>query len=113
MTAHSAHVYALMLMGLLLVSSLAGCITSGGDADETTESNLMVNPTWEVGNWWLYTFITPEFGEDSARLVVAENSSEESAWILAISTLQEAQRHAVINHNPFLGRFIGRPKDSS
>ena len=93
-----------LLVVLLIVTSLSGCITTG-DGNNGTSSGTLENPTWEVGNWWLYTFITPEFGEDSARLVVAENSSADSAWILAISTLQEAQRHAVINHNPFLGRM--------
>ena len=72
-----------LLVVLLIVTSLSGCITTG-DGNNGTSSGTLENPTWEVGNWWLYTFITPEFGEDSARLVVAENSSADSAWILAI-----------------------------
>ena len=52
----------------------------------------------------MYTFITPEFGEDNARLVVADIREEDGLFMLGISSEGEAQRHAVINHNPFLGR---------
>ena len=58
-----------------------------------------------VGQNWLYTFITPQFGEDSARLVVAEIDNGSGEYVLGISSEREAQRHAVINHNPFLGRM--------
>ena len=62
-------------------------------------------PVWSVGDSWLYTFQTPQFGEDSARLVVAEIDEENGEYLLGISSEREAQRHAVINHNPFLGRL--------
>ncbi len=94
-----------LLVVLLLASSLAGCLTTGGGDDGYYDDGPIESPQWQVGDWWLYTFITPEFGEDSARLVVAENNTDESAWMLAISNLKEAQRHAVVNHNPFLGRM--------
>jgi hypothetical protein len=61
-------------------------------------------PDWQIGDQWLYTFITPEFGEDSARLVVADVREDDGLFMLGISSEGEAQRHAVINHNPFLGR---------
>jgi hypothetical protein len=62
--------------------------------------------TWEVGDWWLYTFSTPDYSDDTAKLVVASESEEGgSAYMLAISSLTEARRHAVLNHNPFLGRI--------
>ena len=93
---------------LLFVSSttLAGCTggaTEGSSPDTTTEAQKLL-PEWEVGDQWLYTFITPQFGEDSARLVVAEIDESEGLYQLGISSEREAQRHAVINHNPFLGR---------
>ncbi|HIO94401.1 MAG TPA: hypothetical protein EYN46_03510 [Candidatus Poseidoniales archaeon] len=94
-----------LLVVLLLSSSLAGCLTTGSGDDGYDDDGPIESPQWEVGQWWLYTFITPEFGEDSARLVVAENNTDESAWMLGISNLKEAQRHAVVNHNPFLGRM--------
>ena len=95
-----------MLMLLLCTSILAGCTsdsTMSSSEDTTTEEQKLL-PQWEVGDQWLYTFITPQFGEDSARLVVAEIDNESGVYRLGISSEREAQRHAVINHNPFLGR---------
>ncbi len=96
------------LVVLMLSLSLAGCldgptVDSTGRGD-TTEADLVL-PVWEVGDQWLYTFSTPQFGEDSARLVVAEIDDENGLYRLGISSEREAQRHAVINHNPFLGRI--------
>ena len=96
-------------MTLLMLSlGLAGCldgptVSTSGQGD--TRAEELVLPTWEVGDQWLYTFTTPQFGEDSARLVVAEVDDENGLYRLGISNEREAQRHAVINHNPFLGRI--------
>ena len=83
---------------LLLMCILAGCIETGdsGQSGETTNGDILL-PEWEVGNNWLYTFITPQFGEDSARLVVAEIDNESGDYQVGISSEREAQRHAVIN----------------
>ena len=87
------------LMALLMLSGCLDAITGNDD-----ENNPSLLPEWEIGTWWLYTFVTPEFGEDSARLVVADSIDEEGHWMVGISSEKEAQRHAVVNHNPFLGR---------
>jgi hypothetical protein len=95
-----------LVLVLLLTAPLPGCLEGprvGGDVGgEAGSLNL---PAWSVGDWWLYTFVTPEFGEDSARLVVAERNEDEGVWMLGISSEREALRHAVLNHNPFLGRI--------
>ena len=91
----------------MLTVSLAGCINDEssniGDIGNTTEDELAL-PDWQIGDQWLYTFVTPQFGEDSARLVVADVREDDGLFMLGISSEGEAQRHAVINHNPFLGR---------
>ena len=95
-----------LVLLLLCASALSGCISdseSANEADTTTEDQKML-PVWEIGDNWLYTFITPQFGEDSARLVVADVQTDDGLFMLGISSEGEAQRHAVINHNPFLGR---------
>ena len=98
---------AYLLSLLMLTVSLAGCVSNEGNFSsgigDTTEDELAL-PVWEIGDQWLYTFITPEFGEDSTRLVVADVREEDGQYMLGISSEGEAQRHAVINHNPFLGR---------
>ena len=93
----------LTLSVLFLTASLSGCTAV---TDAITGNDTVDAPTWEVGDWWLYTFSTPEYTDDTARLVVASVSEEGgTANMLAISSLTEARRHAVLNHNPFLGRI--------
>lgn len=96
-----------LVLLLLCTSVLAGCVSDSDSAEEadTTTADQKQLPVWEIGDNWLYTFITPQFGEDSARLVVADIDSDEGNYQLGISSEREAQRHAVINHNPFLGRM--------
>ena len=95
------------LVLLVLCASLAGCLGgSDGNGDPMGEPDLSLAATWSVGDWWLYTFSTPEWEDDSARLVVAEVDAEDgTAYMLGISSHREARRHAVLNHNPFLGRI--------
>ena len=91
---------AYLLAVLMVTLSLAGCINDQGSnlggIGDTTQDELAL-PDWQVGDQWLYTFITPEFGEDSARLVVAEVREDDGLFMLGISSEGEAQRHAVIN----------------
>ena len=96
---------AVSLTCLMLTCFLAGCIETG-DSGGTSSSNDIPSPDWEIGDWWLYTFSTPDYSDDTARLVVASDSEEGgTAYMLAISSVGEARRHAVLNHNPFLGRI--------
>ena len=95
-----------VLFAILLISPLTGCI-SGGDEEPDNGSDLLSTPPeWEVGDWWLYMFSTPEWQDDSARLVVTEVDAEaDTSYMLGISSRAEARRHAVLNHNSFLGRI--------
>ena len=96
---------ALAMVVVILSFSLVGC-TGGSSGASGSGSNEIELPTWETGDWWLYTFSTPDYSDDTARLVVASTSEEDgTAYMLAISSLTEARRHAVLNHNPFLGRI--------
>jgi hypothetical protein len=98
---------AFVLALLLLVTIFSGCL--GGDSNDSNllgEDDPFNVPTWDIADWWLYTFSTPEFSDDTTRLVVAEDDAEDgTAYMLAISNRVEARRHAVLNHNPFLGRI--------
>ena len=93
------------ILVVLLASSLGGCAGGESGGSDSSSDGFEV-PIWEIGDWWLYTFSTPDYSDDTARLVVASTSEEDgSAYMLAISSLTEARRHAVLNHNPFLGRM--------
>ena len=88
---------------LLMATALSGCTSISGIVGGSDSVEV---PVWEVGDWWLYTFSTPDYTDDTARLVVASVSEEDNtSYMLAISSLSEARRHAVLNHNPFLGRM--------
>ena len=97
--------FSLIITSLFLGTILSGC-TALNDDTSSNASNIINAPTWEVGENWLYTFSTPEYSDDTARLVVASDNEENgTAYMLSISSLTEARRHAVLNHNPFLGRM--------
>ncbi|MBT5285585.1 MAG: hypothetical protein HOL29_06440, partial [Euryarchaeota archaeon] len=73
-----------MTLLLLCTSVLAGCLdgpTVNSGIGDTTEEELAL-PDWDIGDQWLYTFVTPQFGEDSARLVVAEKDNESGNYRL-------------------------------
>ena len=73
---------AAMLVALLLLPALAGCLEGPRTPSEIEAEEGLIAPPWEVGDWWLYTFVTPEFGEDSARLVVADEDPVDGQWML-------------------------------
>ena len=97
--------FSLMMTSLFLGTIISGC-TALDDNKSSITSNSIDVPTWEIGDNWLYTFSTPEYSDDTAKLVVASDNEENgTAYMLTISSLTEARRHAVLNHNPFLGRM--------
>ena len=90
---------------IMMITSLAGCTgISNGIIGSSGDEEISV-PVWELGDNWLYTFSTPDYSDDTTKLVVATTDIEENgtAYMLAISSIGEARRHAVLNHNPFLG----------
>ncbi len=99
------HRFAGVTILLVLFTAFAGCMgntSSSGGGDDS----IIDVPIWEIGQWWMYTFTTPEFGDVTTRLVVTENNSEgNTAYMLGITNQLEAHRHALLNFNPFLGRM--------
>jgi hypothetical protein len=91
---------------LFVSTLLSGCTVLNDSSLDTNYDDIIDVPIWNIGDNWLYTFSTPDYSDDTTRLVVASDSEEEgTAYMLAISSLSEARRHAVLNHNPFLGRM--------
>tara|TARA_B100000405_G_scaffold97029_1_gene67529 strand:+ start:9173 stop:10135 length:963 start_codon:yes stop_codon:yes gene_type:complete len=95
------------LMLVILLTSFSGCTAVTEGITGSSSSEQISVPTWELGDYWLYTFSTPDYSDDTTKLVVATTDVEEdgTAYMLAISSIGEARRHAVLNHNPFLGRI--------
>ena len=96
---------AIILTAVILVP-FAGCV--GEDeksSDPTAPSNTTSPPNWAIGEWWTYSFRSDTYEGHSTKLVVADTVASDAAHMLGISSEKEAQRHAVLNHNPFLGRI--------
>lgn len=95
-----------LLMLLVLGGMWAGCL-SDGDDEQVFDKPIIETPEWVVGQWWLYTIVTPEFPDEAVRLVVADDQAENAtAYTLTTAEIAQARRHAVLNHNPFLGRIL-------
>jgi hypothetical protein len=96
---------ALFIVLLLALSFMAGYYLSSTDVldwqDGTPDS--VKQPEWEVGQYWVYAFTTPDVENTIAKIVVTETDAEN--YHLGISSRLDAQRHAVLNYNPMLGRI--------
>ncbi len=89
----------------LVVLVCSGCLGGQNQGNTSYDSKTIV-PEWNIGDWWMYTFTTPEFGDVTTRLVVTETNAEEnSSYMLGITNQLESHRHALLNFNPFLGRI--------
>ena len=99
-----------MMVAVLVVLLIAGSFLAGiylgsaslraGAGDEPRMARL---PAWELGRFWFFAFDTPDIDPTMARIVVA--TKNESQYQLGIDNLADAQRHAVLNYNPMLGRI--------
>ncbi len=89
---------------VILIFLFPGCL-SGNSSTQGGNSETFNSPVWELGDWWMYTFTTPEFGDVTTRLVVTEvDAQKNNSYMLGITNQLEAHRHALLNFNPFLGR---------
>ena len=62
---------------------LSGCTALENNTNSNSD-NVIDVPTWEIGENWLYTFTTPEYSDDTAKLVVASDSEEEGTAYLSL-----------------------------
>jgi hypothetical protein len=65
--------------------------------------NEISAPTWEYGKYWNYSFKTPEIENVVSRIVIA--SDDGTDYLIGVASRLDAQRHAVLNYNPMLGRI--------
>ena len=85
---------------VVLLLLAAGCL--GTSPDEDDGDDAIAAPAWETGQWWTYAVVIPE-AEVVTTMVVGD--VDETDYHLGSSRLVDAQRHAVLNHNPALGRI--------
>jgi hypothetical protein len=60
-------------------------------------------PGWKSGKYWTYSFKTPEIEDVVSRIVVATDDGTD--YLVGVASRIDAQRHAVLNYNPMLGRI--------
>ena len=84
---------------VVLLLLAAGCL--GTSPDEDDGDDAIAAPAWETGQWWTYAVVIPE-AEVVTTMVVGD--VDETNYHLGSSQRVDAQRHAVLNHNPALGR---------
>jgi hypothetical protein len=71
--------------------------------DQGSVPDSVSAPTWDSGQFWTYSFKTPEIDDAVSRVVVA--SEEDGNYMVGVASRTDAQRHGVLNYNPMLGRI--------
>jgi hypothetical protein len=94
---------AILLLAALVIGFLTGTNTSRNGGEDDVSGSSITPPTWEKGMYWVYTFNTPDSGFLTSRLAVAEVESEN--YMVGVDKRIDAQRHAVLNFNPMIGRI--------
>lgn len=88
---------------LVVVSFTSGFLLSSSDLiGGSQEAGPVKLPTWQKGQYWVYAFSTPEIENTVTKIVVADIDTTD--YHLGINNRVDAQRHAVLNYNPMLGR---------
>jgi hypothetical protein len=85
------------IVGAALLTGYVGYLESSSVPDEVSA------PTWGKGQYWTYSFKTPEIEDVVSRIVVAGVSDEN--YDVGVASRIDAQRHGVLNFNPMLGRI--------
>ena len=79
---------------------MSGCL--GGGFSNNTEDISMSSPIWIKSDFWEYSVKTSNL-EISTTMVVSIDDDATDYYVGA-GSLEDAKRHAVLNHNPALGR---------
>nr|MCS5525319.1 hypothetical protein [Candidatus Poseidoniia archaeon] len=87
---------------VVLLLLAAGCLGASPGGDDGDGAGAITAPAWETGQWWTYAVVIPE-AEVVTTMVVG--NVDETDYHLGSNRLVDAQRHAVLNHNPALGRI--------
>ena len=75
------------VMLVILLTSMTGCtaVTDGITGNSSSEEISV--PNWELGDYWLYTFSTPDYSDDTTKLVVATTDIEEVCFVFTLSLI--------------------------
>ena len=90
----------LCIASLFLGTVISGCL---GDGFKTNNDEITLSsPSWVKSDFWEYSVKTSNL-EVSTTMVVATDD-DATDYYVGTGSLEDAKRHAVLNHNPALGR---------
>ena len=85
---------------ILLVTSFGGCL---GDRLISDDGDVSISaPIWNKGHYWEYGIKTADVEISTTMIVAVDDDSND--YYIGTASLIDAKRHAVLNHNPALGR---------
>ena len=89
-----------LIVAILTCAATSGCLSDSftNQEDETS----LLSPKWVKSDFWEYSVKTTNL-EISTTMVVATDDDATDYYVGA-GSLEDAKRHAVLNHNPALGR---------
>ena len=94
------------IIAIFIIGFLIGATILTGYVEYSEYSSVpsqVSAPSWELGKFWTYSFKTPEIEDVVSRIVVASEDQED--YHVGVASRLDAQRHAVLNYNPMLGRI--------
>ena len=91
---------------VVLLLLAPGCLDTSPDGGAGGDTAVIEAPSWEVGQSWTYTVVVSGTVEEIAVVTtMVIGDIDETDYHIGSSQLLDAQRHAVLNHNPALGRI--------
>ena len=91
---------------VVLLLLAPGCLDTSPDGGAGGATAVIEAPSWEVGQAWTYTVVVSGTVEEIAVVTtMVIGDIDETDYHIGSSQLLDAQRHAVLNHNPAHGRI--------
>ena len=90
----------LCIIMLFLGTTISGCL--GDSFSNNADDISMSSPTWIKSDFWEYSVKTSNLEISTTMVVSIDNDATD--YYVGAGTLEDAKRHAVLNHNPALGR---------
>jgi len=86
---------------IMLGTFFGGCLSNPFKAEDSYGNELLL-PEWKKGYYWEYA--VKAAGRELSTTMVVSIDDDEYDYYVSSSTVNDAKMHAVLNHNPALGR---------
>ena len=86
---------------IMISTVFGGCLSNPFKPEDNYDDELLL-PEWKKGYYWEYAVKTA--GRELSTTMVVSIDDDEYDYYVSSSTVNDAKMHAVLNHNPALGR---------